>query len=89
MARQDGAGEVETFRFDATGLHGRRMRLVDDLPTSDAGQVQEILIGVRDVICVDDTPDVMHNLRVHPVDRPNAVALVEFRQLRLYPRTGL
>lgn len=90
MARQDGGGEGEAFPFDATGLRGRRMRLVDqELPTSDAGQLQEVLIGVVDVICLDDSPDVMHDLRVHPVDRPDAVARVEFRQLRLYPGAAL
>lgn len=59
------------------------MRLMDDLPTSDAGRPQEVLIGVTDVICLDDTPDVMHDLRVHPVGQPDVVARVEFRQLAL------
>jgi hypothetical protein len=76
--------EVRHFRYDATGLRGKRMRLMDDLPTSDAGHPQETLIGVTDVICLDDTPNVMHDLRVHPVDRPDVVALVEFRQLAVY-----
>lgn len=72
------------FRYDATGLRGTRMRLIDDLPTSDAGHVQEALIGVTDVICVDDTPNVMHDLTVHPVGQPEIVGRVEFRQLALY-----
>ncbi|HUB56357.1 MAG TPA: hypothetical protein VMB04_14465 [Mycobacterium sp.] len=75
---------VRRFRFDATGLRGKRMRLMDDLPTSDAGRPQEVLIGVTDVICLDDTPDVMHDLRVHPIGQPDVVARVEFRQLALY-----
>jgi hypothetical protein len=72
------------FRYDATGLQGKRMRLTDDLPTSDAGDIQDVLIGLTDVICLDDTPSVMHDLRVHPVDQPDTVALVEFTQLALY-----
>jgi hypothetical protein len=76
--------DVRHFLYDATGLRGRRMRLTDDLPTSDAGRIQEALIGVTDVICLDDTPNVMHDLRVHPVDRPDVVAHVEFRQLAIY-----
>jgi hypothetical protein len=72
------------FRYDATGLRGKRMRLIDDLPSSDAGWPQDTLIGVTDVICLDDTPNVMHDLHVHPVGRPNVVARVEFRQLAIY-----
>ena len=75
---------VHHFRYDATGLRGKRMRLMDDLPTSDAGHPQRALIGRTDVICLDDTPSVMHNLRVHPVGQPDTVALVEFSQLALY-----
>jgi hypothetical protein len=76
--------DVRHFRYDATGLRGRRMRLMDELPTSDAGRIQEALIGVTDVICLDDSPNVMHDLRVHPVGRPAVVGLVEFRQLAIY-----
>ena len=72
------------FSFEATGLRGKRMRLTDDLPTSDAGDIQDALVGLTDVICLDDTPSVMHDLRVHPVDHPDTVALVEFSQLALY-----
>lgn len=36
------------------------------------------------MICLDDTPNVMHDLSVHPVGRPEIVARVEFRQLALY-----
>jgi hypothetical protein len=60
------------------------MRLMDDLPIDDAGHIQDALIGVTDVICLDDTPNVMHDLRVHPVGRPEITAHVEFRQLAIY-----
>jgi hypothetical protein len=81
----DSLAGVRHFRYDATGLRGKRMRLIDDDPTSDAGWPQQALLGVTDVICLDDTPNVMHDLRVHPVGRPHIVARVEFRQLALYP----
>ena len=71
------------FRYDAIGLRGKRMRLIDDLPTSDSGRPQEALKGLRDVICLDDTPS-LHNLRVHPVGQPDTVSLVAFDQLALY-----
>jgi hypothetical protein len=78
---------VRHFRYDATGLRGKRMRVVSDLPTNDAGSVQDALVGVTDVVCLDDTPNVMHDLRVHPVGRPDMAARVEFRQLALYDDT--
>jgi hypothetical protein len=85
MSEQPGSEpNVHHFRYDTTGLRGKRMRLMDDLPTSDAGHPQEALIGLTDVVCLDDTPSVLHNLRVHPVGQPDAVALVEFTQLALY-----
>jgi hypothetical protein len=80
----DSLAEVHHFRYDAVGLRGRRMRRMDDDPTSDAGWTQEALLGVTDVICLDDTPSVMHDLLVHPVGQPGIVARVEFRQLALY-----
>lgn len=76
--------EVHRFRYDATGLRGKRMRLMQDLPTSDAGQPQEALMGLTDVVCFDDTPNVMYDLRVHPVGQPDIVAFVGFTQLALY-----
>lgn len=75
---------VHLFRYDTTGLRGKKMRLMDELPTSDAGWPQESLIGHTDVICLDDTPNVMHNLRVSPIGQPETVALVEITQLALY-----
>ena len=39
MPEQPGAEpKVHRFRYDATGLRGKRMRLMDDFPTSDAGR---------------------------------------------------
>jgi hypothetical protein len=85
MPEQPGSEpKVHPFRYDATGLRGKRMRLMDDLPTSDSGRPQEALIGLTDVICLDDTPSVLHNLRVHPVGQPDTVALMGFDQLALY-----
>ena len=85
MSEQPGTEpKVRHFGYDATGLRGKRMRLMDDLPTSDAVWPQEALMGLTDAICLDDAPDVMHNLHVHPVGKPDTVGLVEFRQLALY-----
>jgi hypothetical protein len=74
---------VHLLRYDATGLAGKRLRLITDLPTSDAGDPQEILIGRTDVICLDDTPDVFHNVRVRPVDSVE-IAIVGIDQVAAY-----
>jgi hypothetical protein len=57
---------------------------MNDLPNIGAGCSQEALFGVTDAICLDDTPDVMHDLHVDPVGQPEVVARVEFRQLAIY-----
>jgi len=75
------------LRYDATGLKGRRLRLLSDLPTSDAGIPQDILIGQSEVICLDDTPSVLHNLRVQRLDC-DAVAIVCVDQLAVPPAAG-
>jgi hypothetical protein len=59
------------------------MRPMTDLPTDDAGDPQEELIGHTDVIALEDTLSVFHSLRVHPVGQPNTVAVVGFDQLAL------
>ena len=71
---------LRMLRYDDVGLEGKRLRLLTDLPTSDAGHPQDILIGQTDVICLDDTPSVLHNLRVRPLDS-TAVAIVAVNQL--------
>jgi hypothetical protein len=70
---------VRPFRHDATDLRGKRMRL-----TYDAGHPQEALLGVSDVICIDDTPNTLRDLRVHPVDLPDVVFRVDASQLGIY-----
>jgi hypothetical protein len=70
---------VRPFRHDATDLRGKRMRL-----TYDAGNPQEALLGANDVICIDDTPNTLRDLRVHPVGLPDVVFRVDARQLGIY-----
>ena len=72
------------FRYDATGLRGKRLRLLTDMPTSDSGNPQDALIGVTDVIALDDTPGVFLDLRVHSLGDPARTGLVRFDQLALY-----
>lgn len=75
--------KVHLLRYDATGLAGKRLRLITDLPTNDAGDPQDVLIGSTDVICLDDTPSVFHSLRVRPVDS-DSVAIVGIDQVAAY-----
>jgi hypothetical protein len=77
--RADSAHTLTTF-----GTSGKFIRASRSGVASDSGRPQEPLKGLRDVICLDDTPSVLHNLRVHPVGQPDTVALVAFDQLALY-----
>jgi hypothetical protein len=71
--------QLRPFRYDATGLRGKRMRLM-----YDAGDPQEPLLGASDVICIDDTPNTLRDLRVHPVGLPDVVFRVDASQLGIY-----
>lgn len=75
--------EVHLLRYDATGLAGKRLRLITDLPTNDAGDPQDFLIGQTDVICLDDTPSVFHSLRVRRLDSDD-VAIIGIDQVAAY-----
>jgi hypothetical protein len=77
--RRGPEAEVRPFRYDATGLRGKRMRVM-----YDAGDLHEALLGARDVICIDDTPNTLHDLRVHPVGLPDVVFRVDANQLGIY-----
>jgi hypothetical protein len=72
------------FRFDATGLAGRRMRILVEHPEDDAGRDSDLPPGTTDVIAIDDTPSVFLELRVHPVDLPERIAHVRFDERGLY-----
>jgi hypothetical protein len=37
---------VQPLRFDSPGLAGRRMRLLTDIPTDDAGVPQDLPAGI-------------------------------------------
>jgi hypothetical protein len=88
MARTEQVSDPEPtfqhFRYDATGLAGRRMRVVVDHPEDDSGRDSDLPPGTTDVIAIDDTPSVFLEMRVHPVDRPEHVAFIRFDQLALY-----
>jgi hypothetical protein len=80
----DPTRRLRRFRYDATGLAGRHMRAVVDFPEDDARRDSDLPPGTRDVIAVDDTPSVSLEMRVHPVDMPERIAVVRFGQLALY-----
>jgi hypothetical protein len=71
--------QVRPFPYDDTDLRGKRMRL-----TYDAGNPQEALLGASDVICIDDTPNTLRDVRVHPVGLPDVVFRVDASQLGIY-----
>jgi hypothetical protein len=77
----------QPFRYDATGLAGRQMRVVVDRPEDDSGRDSDLPPGTTDVVAIDDTPSVFLEMRVHPIDRPEQIAFIRFDQLALYPDT--
>lgn len=77
-------GQFRQFRYDTTGLRGKKLRLLAAYPTDDAGIDADLPAGVTDVIAVDDTPNVTLSVQVHPVDDPTRTAFVAFDQLALY-----
>jgi hypothetical protein len=74
----------QRFGYDATGLSGKRLRLLTDDPTDDAGVPQDLPKGATGVKSTED--EVVPNLsvRVHLADDPTHTAYVAFDQLVLY-----
>ena len=72
------------FSYEATGLSGRRMHLLTDIPTNDAGFPQDLPEGITEVISADDVVGPNLSVRVHPVDDPTQIAYVAFDQLAIY-----
>ena len=72
------------FSYEATGLSGRRMHLLTDIPTNDAGVPQDLPEGITEVISDDDVVGPNLSVRVHPVDDPTQIAYVAFDQLAIY-----
>jgi hypothetical protein len=70
----DGVAEMtgwHRFAVDATGLKGKRLRVLTDLPTDDAAVPQDQLArGITDVITDDDEVSVNLTVRVYPVGEP-------------------
>jgi hypothetical protein len=73
----------QPFRYDATRLAGRRMRVVVDHPEDDSGRDSDLPPGTTEVVAIDDTPSVFLEMRVHPVSNPEQVAFIRFDQLAL------
>jgi hypothetical protein len=72
------------FPYDTTGLRGKRLRVLSDIPVNDAGVPQDLPEGIIDVIAIDDEPNINLSIRVHPLDDPTRIAFVGFEQLALY-----
>lgn len=74
-------------QFDAemTGLKGRRLRVLTDIPTDGMAPV-DLPPDTTDVTIVDDDVSVFLTVRVHPVDDLHAAVVVpvRFDQLALY-----
>jgi hypothetical protein len=87
QAQTQQSGEAETFHrfsYEATGLSGRRMHLLTDVPTNDAGVPQDLPEGTTEVISADDVVGPNLSVRVYRADNPDQIAYVAFDQLAIY-----
>jgi hypothetical protein len=78
------AEEFHRFSYEATGLVGRRMHLLTDIPTNDAGVPQDLPEGTTEVISADDVVGPNLSVRVYRADNPDQIAYVAFDQLAIY-----
>ena len=70
---------------EAGGLMGRRLRILTETPTNRAGDPQDRLLGITDVIATEDGVAAQdHTVRVHPVGHPTALGEVRYEHLALY-----
>ena len=77
--------EWHGFDVEVTGLTGKRLRVLTDLPTNDAAVPQDQLPrGITDVIADEDDVTIFSTVRVHPVDDPQTIAYIRVDQLALY-----
>ncbi|HUO37569.1 MAG TPA: hypothetical protein VMU34_06915 [Mycobacterium sp.] len=72
------------FRHDQTGLRGKRLRLLTDDPTDDAGAPSNLPAGITEVVSTEDQVGPNLSVRVHPLNEPNRIAYVAFDQLAIY-----
>jgi hypothetical protein len=74
----------QEFDFEVTGLRGKRMRVLVDIPTDDAGVPQDLPAGATDVIALDDEVGPNLSIGVHLAGDPAVTAYVRYDQLALY-----
>lgn len=68
-----------------TGLKGRRLHVLADLPTNDAAVPQgQLPSGITDVMADEDDVTIFSTVRVHPVGDPHTIAYIRVDQLALY-----
>lgn len=82
----DVLGEPVVIRIDQEGLAGRRAVVLVEYPTNDAGWPVDLPAGTSEVVILDDTPNPLLTLRVHPVGRPDDVVYIDHSQLGLTGR---
>lgn len=64
---------------------GRRLRILTETPTNRAGDPQDRVLGITDVIATEDGVAAQdHTVRVHPVGHPTALGEVRYEHLALY-----
>ena len=76
-------GHFQEFDSDTTGLRGKRMRVLVDIPTDDAGVPQDLPAGTTDVVSLDDEVGPNLSVRVHLAGDPGTTAYVRYDQLAL------
>src|ERR1700739_1349814 len=69
--------------WDATGLAGKRARVLVEVPTDEIDNIADLPEGTETVVIVSDEVTPHHTLFVHPPEDPERLALVAYDQLSL------
>lgn len=76
--------QFQEFDYAVSGLRGKRMRVLVDIPTDDAGVPQDLPAGTTDVVGLDDEVGPNLSVAVHPAGDPDATVCIRYDQLALY-----
>lgn len=80
----DGLPTLRPFRSDLAPLRGRRLRVLADTPTDDAGRPQLLPDGAQEVVADTDAVGPGLTVRVHIPAAPGITAHIAWDQLAFY-----
>lgn len=83
QARSEGQAREAPISWDATGLAGKRARILVPEPTDEIDNPADLPDETRTVVIVSDEVTPHHTLFVRPEDGEQRLALVAYDQLSL------